>query len=365
MTKKTKQNTIKKKTNKTSKKINQEKKISIRNINLKVTLFILFIFGVLFIFATYAWFSVNLNVKVKNFNMIVTKNSGLSISFDAIDWDTNLEISADKLVRELKNTYPNNTSQWAAMGLVPVSTNGISSPNNDKFDIYVSTGVEYRNKSKDNGFIEIQKAVENRIREYNTYIAFDLFFKNDTGSPIEDYLFLEESTEITIEEDASEEMVGLLNSIRVGFVKIGTTALDTNPTTIQNLTCNNNCMSRIYEPLHTEHTDLSIERAQNVNVNLVNGTSFPTYGCIREGGPIYIKNTVSGSPNMDYNYFRLQETITSIDEPLFSIPNGITKTRVYVWIEGQDIDSLETDSEGADLDISISFIKDMTGYTEY
>ena len=39
--------------------------------------------------------------------------------------------------------------------------------------------------------------------------------------------------------------------------------------------------------------------------------------------------------------------------------------RVYVWIEGQDIDSLETDSEGAEVSISINFIKDTYGYTEY
>ena len=39
--------------------------------------------------------------------------------------------------------------------------------------------------------------------------------------------------------------------------------------------------------------------------------------------------------------------------------------RVYVWLEGQDIDSLETDSQGAEVSISISFVKDTQGYTEY
>ena len=39
--------------------------------------------------------------------------------------------------------------------------------------------------------------------------------------------------------------------------------------------------------------------------------------------------------------------------------------RVYVWLEGQDIDSLETDSQGAEVAISISFVKDTQGYTEY
>ena len=47
---------------------------------------------------------------------------------------------------------------------------------------------------------------------------------------------------------------------------------------------------------------------------------------------------------------------------MFKIPDGVTKVRVYLWLEGQDIDSLETDSVGADLTISISFVKDTEGY---
>ena len=58
-------------------------------------------------------------------------------------------------------------------------------------------------------------------------------------------------------------------------------------------------------------------------------------------------------------------TEEAFDRPLFSIPNGVTKLRVYVWLEGQDIDSLETDSQGAEVSICISFEKDTEGYTEY
>ena len=97
----------------------------LKKFNLKITPLIILLSGILLIFSSYAWFSVNLNVKVKTFNMLVSKNGGLTISLDAINYDTFVEISADKLIKELKITYPNNTSQWAGNGLVPVSTNGI------------------------------------------------------------------------------------------------------------------------------------------------------------------------------------------------------------------------------------------------
>jgi len=131
--------------------------------------------------------------------------------------------------------------------------------------------------------------------------------------------------------------------------------------------CNNACTSTIYEPNHTSHVGLSIKIAEKYGINLVNGEYFPTYGVIKGGGPIFVADTVSGSPNLDYNYFNLQQTIKydDLQTPLFPLPSGITKMRLYLWIEGQDIDSLETDSSGTKIDVSINFIKDTAGYEEY
>lgn len=326
---------------------------------------IIILFGTLSIFATYAWFSTNLNVKIRTFNMIVTKNDGLSISFDGINFDTFIEISKDELIRNLKGRYQNHKNQWASTGLSPVSTTGITNPNSATFAMYETLGgVRYKNRNKTNGFIRTSLIDEKESREYSRYIAFDLFFKNDTGSPISDNLYLDTGTEVTMEETATEEMQGLLNSVRLGFVKIGSVGHDASVNQIQNISCNNNCQSIIYEPNSSNHTNLSIERAKKYGINLVNGQSFPTYASIRAGDLIYVNNTVSGTSNIDSSYFALQNTRKegSLDEALFQIPNGITKARVYVWIEGQDIDSLETDSIGSSISISINFVKDTAGY---
>ncbi len=362
---KTKKKTISKKT-KSIKKMPKSDDMTKHNI--KISVIIIILVGILLIFSTYAWFSVNLNVRIKTFNMSVTKNSGLSISFDAINFDTSVEISYDNLIRNLRNTYPNNLSQWASGGLTPVSSVGLSSSNTYFFDMYSSGGgIRYPNKTKENGFFSTSLIKENSIKQFNSYIAFDLFFKNDSGSPIEDNLYLDYGTEIVMDGEATEEMYGLLNSVRVGFVKVGTLGIDENPTTIQNLQCNNNCQAIIYEPNSRNHTDLSIERAAKYGVTLENGERYTTYGTYKSGGPIYVANAVSGSPNLDTRYFTIQNTITeeNFDDPLFTVPYGITKVRVYLWIEGQDIDSLETDSEGADISISINFIKDTQGYEAF
>jgi len=342
------------------------KKIFKNHKRIMLSIIILFL-GILFIVSSYAWFSTALNVKIKEFNMVVSKNGGLTISFDAINFDSSVELSRDILIFEVAETYPNHLNQWALNGLIPISSNGISNPNSYFFDIFETSGVKYKNRRKENGFIYADKVVDTKPRSYNSYIAFDVFFKNVTGSPVPDNLYFDEETSITMVSDENEEMRGLTNSLRIGIVKVGTLPLDANPTDIQNLQCQGKCEAIIFEPNSTSHSELSRERAKKYNLNLLDGKRFPTYAMIKEGGPIYVKDNISGSPTLDLNYFALQNTIHEEDfvRPIFDIPDGITKARIYLWVEGQDIDSLETDSEGAELFVDINFIKDTVGYDTF
>ena len=342
-------------------------KVFFDKVSKRKTIIFLILLALLLIVATYAWFSSALNVRIRTFRMAVDRNSGLTISLDAINYDSYVEINEDTILNNLVNTYPTNKSLWVSNGLVPVSSNGITNHDSPDFNIFTSEGVLYQRRDPDNGFIYTTERVETERKKYSYYLAFDIFLRNETGSPISDNLYFDRYSYVNVSADANEEMQGLGNSVRVGIVKINSTSLDAPATTAQNLTCDNNCNAIIYEPNSRNHTALSIERASKYNVNLVNGERFPTYAVSRAGGPIFVANTVSGSPNIDLDYFTLQNTITeeNFSNPLFQIPDGVTKARVYLWIEGQDIDSLETNSEGTDLDISISFVKDIEGYTTF
>lgn len=344
----------------------EENKI-FKRINPRIALLIIFLCAVLLIFASYAWFSMNLNIKIKTLNMVIAKNSDLTISFDGINFERSIEINKDNIYNNLADVYPNHTTQWPSNGLIPVSSPGIPNSNTAKFDMFETNGVLYHKREQDRGFIKTRLSKQDNPREYNSYLAFDVFIKNDTGSPISDNLYFDDSTSIYAPGEVDEEMQGLINSFRVGVVKIGSVGLDASVNEIQNISCNNNCSSSIYEPNSKFHTPLSIERAKKYGVQLVDGNKFPTYAYIKAGGPIYVENSISGSSRIDREYFIPQDTITddNLDTSIFQIPNGITKARVYVWIEGQDIDSLETLSKGTDVDISINFVKDNAGWEAY
>ena len=362
------------KNKKTAKKENIKKvkveETTTRKINKKITTIVAFLFAVLFIFSSYAWFSTNLNVNIRTFTMSVNRDTDLQISFDGINYDYTIEVTKDLLVNTLQDTYPNHNSQYAANGFIPVSSPGIRNANSPLFDMYETSGVLYKKRKAEDGFLYTEKAKEDERRTYNSYLAFYIFIKNKTGSPNPDNLYFQTSTSIVAaDEDIDDEMLGLVNSFRLGIVKIGWLPHETPVNQIQNMTCNNDCRSIIYEPNNKEHTAMSIERATKYGITLRDGFKFPTYALSEAGGPYYVKESVSGSPNMNLNapYLTYQETITeeNFSEPLFPLENGVTKARIYVWIEGQDIDSLETNSKGADVNITIDFVKDTAGYEDY
>ena len=350
---------MKKEKTKKNKKDKIVEKVKTKNFNLM--LLVTFFLGVLLIFSAYAWFQSALNVQVKFVNLVVSKKNGLFISLDGINYGSSVEISRETLIDHLKTTYPNNTSQWAKNGLYPVSSNGISNSNTEKFDMFVASGYEvdpFNNK----GYLSTRKSIEKNRSDKKDYLAFDLFLKNITGSPVSDNLYIDNGTNVILNSEKSEQIEGMINSVRFGFVKVGTVSRESTIEEIQNISCNNDCEMVIYEPNAVNHTELSIERAKKYGVNLLDGQYFPTYAIENEMNFYDMSQLFNGNISKDFD---LQITRVDITRPIFELPDGITKIRVYVWLEGQDIDSLETRSEGADVSVIINLIKDTAGYDAF
>jgi len=339
----------------------------------KLLILVVFFLFVALSFATYAWFSASLNVKVKFFDVRVSSETGLFISLDGINFSDSIEISRDSIIKDLQNTYPNHTNQWAATGLWSVSSNGIPNPDSDKFAVYNGSMGKYTDRARKGiRFVNTTLMPEDHSSEWNQYIAFDIFLKNVSGSPLRDNLYIGRGTFIDFDETADEEtrekMQDILNTMRMGIVRIGETSSKSDVSTIQNLKCNGQCISLIYEPNSTKHNQESIDAAADLGITISDNTYVPTYGVIAEGSKLDHKSGfVNSGVNLDTEHFALQHTIFEKDfsEPIFKIPNGITKARVYIWIEGQDVDALEVHSEGAPVALNLDLEKDLAGYEAY
>ena len=77
------------------------------------------------------------------------------------------------------------------------------------------------------------------------------------------------------------------------------------------------------------------------------------------------KNALAEAPLVDFPYFTdTMKNLTGTNRPTFMTlaPNSITKLRVYIWLEGQDVDNYDFASLGAKIRVNFGFTKER--YTE-
>ncbi len=352
-----------KNTIKSTKKSNQNNKLDIkrRKINFNILLIFAFCVGLILIMVTYAWFSASLNAKVDFVKLTVNRETGLYASLDGLNYGDEIILNEESISEGIENIYPEHNNIWPSNGLVPVSSNGISSANSSNFEFYNTTFLDYVSADDHRRYLDVS-LYEPEAIGHNYYIAFDLFLKNISNTPKSDNLYLYEGTNLYLNDGYEEEMPGLMNSVRFGIVRIGHTPdEDAGPEIVQNIECNSNCSSYIYEPNAYSHSDYSIDKLKKFDIDILNGQYVPTYGIINEGEKL-LHESGHGNTPLNPEYFELQGSYTDLTQSLFELPHGITKIRVYIWIEGQDLDSLETTSEGAILNIIMNFYKDLAGY---
>lgn len=131
--------------------------------------------------------------------------------------------------------------------------------------------------------------VEEILEKDGYYTVFDLYFKTDK----EETIYLTDKTNIIYKGDNPE----VKDSIRIGFNNI------------------------IYEPNYDTHTVSSINNAYTTN-------------------HLYLKEKNSKKqPYKAINKNKELESVDTTDSLELNLGRGITKVKVYIWIESNDIDA--------------------------
>ena len=331
------------------------------NIRFNTLLFMAFITCLVLIYSTYAWFSSTLDVKLNNFRAVVDPETGIYISLDGINWGSTVEISKENIITKLNNNYPGHTNQWSD-GMTSVSSVGLEKNTDDKFSIFGNkTPFIGRIIGKNKSEIDIEKLSEEKPNEFADFIAFDIFIKNLTTSPYSDNLYLIDGTKVVNSSDVTDDTAA--NAIRLGLLFMGSVHKNASVQQIQNISCDPICKQYIYEPNSTMHNEESIKILKRHNYEITNGSEYPTYGVYRSADKVRMWSGVENSmvPFND-SVFKKQITSTTLNEPVGQIASGINKIRVYIWVEGQDIDIIEQKSTGYEVSVVMNFEKDMAGY---
>lgn len=292
--------------------------------------------------STYAWFTANKTVTVGTLTVNVEAQNGIQISADGTNWKSTVQ--TDDLKGVHNTTYQTSVNQIPAK-MEPVST--IGEVVGGKMKMFY--GATPANVSGD--YIITATAETDTEGTNGRYIAYDLFFK--VTAPTDIYLTPNSGVKT---EDVQDK--GIKNASRFGFVVLGNIADGSSITDIQGL--NSGTQSYIWEPNYDVHSAAAVSHARDnygVTTTETGAARVPYAGIkatIAEGANVIMRQThpVTGYTNNYSDYFQevtpaytTKKTFTD-NVQIFSLQAGITKVRIYMWVEGQDVDCENNASGG-------------------
>ena len=329
-------------------------KKSKRKIDLKTAILILLLLAALLFASTYAWFTANRVVSVSDIDVRIEAQSGLQISADGEHWTSMLTVD------DLKEAaYAGNSNQIPDI-IEPVSTVGEIDSATGFMKMFYGT-VE----NVGDGF-NLSATAEPAETAGTTgrFVAFDIFLQVNQAEP---NVILGENSTVTFANTGGNE--GLQNAARVAFIKqthanIGEPAASfvTGHDLAQSFLTESQTSTNIWEPNSDVHTAAGVAAANSyygIETQQTGASPIPYYGinqAIATPG-VDLANTNDGTGG-EYFTELTPSIITDnamVDyENAFSLDEGITKIRVYMWVEGQDVDC-ENNASGSDITFNLEF----------
>ncbi len=279
--------------------------------------------------STYAWFSSNKHATIDSIDINVATVTGIQVSVDAINWDNIVTkeqiMNAYKTYRAAENQLPDTLSNVSTAG-------NVSRGRMDMFYGLTSEGERNNYNLTTVKESEIQCSGDQECVDKH-FIAFDIFLL--VTNPAN--LVITSNSNVIPQEGAEDK--GCQNAARVGFIVEGAVG-PTASAAAQNLRGGNS--SIIWEPnydVHTEHGVMAARNIYGLSTSLSGASRLPYKGVNTEfKDPVAIDKT-DQSPYFSTVSPKIATTKTFSDDQSFvSIPSGITKLRIYMWLEGQDVD---------------------------
>ncbi|MDD2495886.1 MAG: hypothetical protein PHE29_11920 [Tissierellia bacterium] len=381
--------------------------------------------------STYAWFVGMRTVSVTNFDVTIAGTEDLQLSLNGATWKDTVAINAENFDDDTSTVYEGNTNWWSGGGLIPMSSVGDIDSTVSRMILFEKASLTpslggYRLIAS-----RAENDVDYDVPGYVAFDLF--IKNSSGTQYIEEYqpldeeaIYLSTDSQVTVSASGVAN-TGIENSVRVAFAQIGRVKGTTDTAaTITGITCadvagsvTGICTKRaqIWEPNDKAHVVGAISWYQTSCKQrteagafigefggcgpFVNGTTYPTYAVAKEitsgdavdvydgasyngyvhgteevGYKPYVASTTAPAEGTalleSYTYFTdSMKILTGTARPQFMTlaPNSITKVRVYIYIEGQDIDNYDFASIGKSISVQFGFTKqryiesDIPGYT--
>lgn len=270
--------------------------------------------------STFAWFSMSKQATVDSMDLTVSSPEGIQISANASAWTANLTIdeifNTDDTTTSRYDAYEGNANLYPA-DLVPVSSAfEYSDTNTGRVTFYKAT-------LNDSGYANVAAVSQTAGNANNAgLIAFDLFFKvaNDTTVYFGTSEFKDNS--------ASD----VLTSLRLGFTPLGNVPIGSTAAEAQALKAFTKGTGNIvYE------VDSMNRSADATSLGQTPG-KIPTKYLAATSAAGQTTNGILDNTQTRATAAKLITDTENASVKSFTLKAGVTKMRVFLWVEGNDID---------------------------
>ena len=331
---------------------------------LLLSLIMILFTGVVLSTSTYAWFTANKTVTVNSIDVNVAAANGLQVSVDGINWKT---VISNSDITGASSTYASAVNQLPSdsSSLSPVSTIG----NIDTNGLMEMYNGEIDSNDAGNYILKSTKTTETNGTSGH-FIAFDMFFQVNDVTPV----YLTPNSHVKAKDVSN----GIENAARMAFVNLGNTANGSSSTDIQALKDTSNTPI-IWELNYDIHTAAAVANAASnygITTTVTGGEALPYYGvkseitkennvlfdAVNSGNLVLIEDNVLLNSTTDTYFSAVTPTIktpasgipTDAYQAVFTLQPGITKMRMYMWVEGQDVDC-ENNASGGSISYNLQF----------
>ena len=285
--------------------------------------------------STFAWFSMSKQATIEQMDLTVSAPDGIQISANASAWTSSL--TNDDFFNE------SSTSRYKAYdgnkNLLPKELCPVSSAFKQFSD---GAAIFYKATLDDRGRASII-TVEQKAGNDDAagLVAFDIFFK--VAADMKVYFGTSEFT------DGSNS--DILTALRVAFQPLGNVSADASADTAVALKSTSATTPIVYEP------DSENRSADAISAGNSTGYVATKYATSPYAAGTVNSNFVLDNGNTQSLSCKSLTDKTATTDKSFDLTAGITKMRIYVWVEGNDIDCRNSVA-GAVLSVALKFTID-------
>lgn len=278
--------------------------------------------------STFAWFSMAKRVEVEKMQLNITSPDGVQISANTSAFTTTLTM-ADFVDEEA-------TTRWKAYTGHTNNFPELLRPSSSNLDVSRSLPKFFEGSISDAGILSIKQAEDTT----GGYVVFDLFVKVGKNETV----WWNEST-VTCADNPEVETAMRIGMVNCGVVEEKATAEQIVATLPAAATNNRSVMYEIDSTNHTQASGYSagatVDKyyiwAESTNAKMQSGKTYTTDPYAARVLPTNV--TLATENNVD-------------DVAYINAVAGVNRVRVYLWMEGNDVDCAN-DVAGATIDFNL------------